>query len=73
MGWYAEVMPLRRSYVDAAVAGIAGYFADRAWRPPIPGVPRVRAFQRRQLKVSLAWAARLLALPEPAWLAAVAD
>jgi hypothetical protein len=73
MGWYAEVMPLRSSYVDAAVAGIAGYFADRAWRPPIPGVPRVRAFQRRQLKVSLAWAARLLALPEPAWLAAVAD
>ena len=73
MGWYAEVMPLRSSYVDAAVAGIAGYFADRAWRPPIPGVPRVRAFQRRQLKVSLAWAARLLDLPEPLWLAAVAD
>ena len=73
MGWYAEVMPLRKSYVDAAVAGIAGYFADRSWRPPIPGVPRVRAFQRRQLKVSLAWAARLLGLPEPRWLAAVAD
>ncbi len=71
--WYAEVMPLRGSYVDAAVAGIAGYFADRSWRPPIPGVPRVRAFQRRQLKVSLAWAARLLGLPEPLWLAAVAD
>jgi len=73
MGWYAEVMPLRAPHVDAAVAGIAGYFADRAWRPPIPGVPRVRAFQRRQLKVSLAWAARLLALPEPLWLAAVPD
>ncbi|HEV8671581.1 MAG TPA: phosphotransferase [Candidatus Limnocylindria bacterium] len=73
MGWYAEVMPLRKSYVDASVAGIAGYFADRAWRPPIPGVPRVRAFQRRQLKVSLAWAARLLGLPEPLWLAAVPD
>jgi len=73
MGWYAEVMPLRKSYVDAAVAGIAAYFADRAWRPPIPGVPRVRAFQRRQLKVSLAWAARLLDLPEPRWLDAVSD
>ena len=71
MAWYAEVMPLRKSYVDAAVAGIAAYFADRAWRPPIPGVPRVRAFQRRQLKVSLAWAARLLDLPEPRWLDAV--
>jgi fructosamine-3-kinase len=73
MAWYAEIMPLRRSYVDAAVAGIAAYFADRAWRPPIPGVPRVRAFQRRQLKVSLAWAAQLLGLPEPRWLAAVPD
>lgn len=73
MGWYAEVMPLRESHLDASVAGIAGYFADRAWRPPIPGVPRVRAFQRRQLKVSLAWAARRLALPDPTWLAAVPD
>jgi hypothetical protein len=73
LGWYAEVLPLRDSHLDASVAGIAGYFADKAWRPPIPGVPRVRAFQRAQLKVSLAWAARRLALPEPAWLAAVAD
>ena len=73
MDWYAEVMPIRDTYVDASVAGIAGYFADRAWRPPIPGVPRVRAFQRRQLVVSLAWAARRLDLPEPRWLAGVAD
>ena len=72
MTWYAEVLPLRDSHLDASVAGIAGYFADKAWRPPIPGVPRVRSFQRAQLKVSLAWAARRLALPEPRWLAAVA-
>ena len=73
LGWYADVLPLRATYVDASVAGIAGYFADRSWRPPIPGVPRVRAWQRAQLKVSLAWAARRLGLPEPTWLAAVAD
>lgn len=73
MGWYAEVMPLRESHLDASVAGIAGYFADRAWRPAIPGLPRVRSWQRRQLKVALAWAARRLDLPEPHWLAAVAD
>ena len=73
MGWYAEVMPVRGSHVDASLAGIAGYFADRAWRSPIPGVPRVRAFQRRQLKVTLAWAARRFDLPEPRWLASVAD
>jgi hypothetical protein len=73
MGWYAEILPVRDSHVDASITGIAGYFADRSWRPPIPGVPRVRAWQRRQLVVSLAWAARRLALPEPGWLAAVAD
>jgi hypothetical protein len=73
LGWYGEVLPLRDSHLDASIAGIAGYFADKAWRPPIPGVPRVRAFQRAQLKVSLAWAARRFALPEPRWLAAVAD
>ena len=73
LGWYGEVLPLRDSHLDASVASIAGYFADRAWRPPVPGVPRVRAFQRAQLKVSLAWAARRFALPEPRWLAAVAD
>jgi hypothetical protein len=71
--WYAEVMPVRDGHVDACIAGIAGYFADRAWRPAIPGVPRVRDFQRRQLKVTLAWATRRLALPEPRWLSAVAD
>ena len=72
LAWYAQVMPLRDSHLDASVAGIAAYFADRSWRPPIPGVPRVRAFQRRQLVVSLAWAARRFALPEPRWLDAVA-
>ncbi|MDQ3096957.1 MAG: phosphotransferase, partial [Chloroflexota bacterium] len=73
MDWYAEVLPLRDAHLDASVAGIAAYFADRAWRPPIAGVPRVRAFQRRQLKVSLAWAARRLGLPDPAWLTSVPD
>jgi hypothetical protein len=71
LGWYAEVKPLRGPHVDASIAAIAGYFADRAWRPPIPGVPRVRAWQRRQLRVSVGWAARRLGLPEPRWLAAV--
>ena len=73
MSWYAEILPLRDSHLDASITAIAGYFADRSWRRPIPGVPRVRAWQRRQLVVSLAWAARRLALPEPRWLAAVRD
>ena len=50
-----------------AVAWIAGFFADLAWRPPIPGLPRLRAFQRQQLGVMLAWASRRLHLSEPDW------
>jgi hypothetical protein len=53
------------------VAAVAGFFAHHAWREPIPGLPRLRGFQRAQLKVSVAWAARRLDLPSPTWLDAV--
>ncbi|HEY3062300.1 MAG TPA: phosphotransferase [Chloroflexota bacterium] len=70
---YADVLPLRPAVVTASIAAIAGFFADRAWRPAIPGLPRVRSIQRRQLRASLAWCARQLELAEPSWLAAVPD
>jgi hypothetical protein len=70
---YDLVLPLRSVALDASIAGIAGYFADRAWRPPVKGLPRIRSVQRRQLKATLAWAARHFDLPEPRWLAAVPD
>jgi hypothetical protein len=73
LGWYEEVLRLRPEMIDASLAGITGYFADRAWRPPIVGLPRVRRWQRDQLKECLRWSARRLALPEPRWLDAVAD
>lgn len=66
--WYAEVLPFGRETLVGAVAGISGYFADRAPRPTLPGLPRLRAIQRTQLVASLGWAARLLKLPAPAWL-----
>src|SRR5437773_2391921 len=59
--------------IDPVVAALAGFFAHHAWRPPIEGLPRLRSIQRRQLKASLAWAARRLDLPEPTWLAGVKD
>lgn len=71
--WYDEVLPLRRRLLASSMAGIAGYFADRAPRPPLAGLPRLRSIQRRQLKTSLPWAARLLGLPRPEWIAAVRD
>jgi len=70
---YDLLLPLRTTALEASIAGVAGYFADRAWRPPSVGLPRLRPWQRRQLKVMLAWAARQFGLPEPRWLAAVAD
>jgi hypothetical protein len=68
VGWYEEVLPLRHDVLCGSVAGIAGYFADRGSRPELPGLPRLRSVQRRQLKTSLAWAARLLDLDDPDWL-----
>lgn len=73
LAWYEEVLPLRATAVDAALAGICGYFSDRAWRPAPKGLPRLRSVQRRQLKASLGWIARRLGLPDPTWLAAVPD
>ena len=73
LAWYEEILPLRARELDASITGIAGYFADRAWRPPMPGLPRLRSIQRRQLKATLAWASRRFDLPEPRWLESVAD
>ena len=71
LAWYEEVLPLRADAIDSSLAGISGFFADRSWKPEIPGLPRVRSFQRRQLKTCLAWTARRWDLPEPRWLDAV--
>jgi Ser/Thr protein kinase RdoA (MazF antagonist) len=65
VAWYAERAPVREEVLDAAVAGVAGFFLDAAWRPEVPGLPRLRSFQRAQLRVTLAWAARRLRLPTP--------
>jgi hypothetical protein len=70
---YESVLALRPRELDASLAGLAGYFADRTWRPPVPGLPRLRSIQRRQLKAMFAWSARRFGLPEPRWLRAVAD
>ncbi len=70
---YACTVPIRQDALRASVATLAGVFARSAPRPPTPELPRIRSIQRRQFKVCLSWAARLLDLPEPRWLAAVAD
>jgi hypothetical protein len=71
VAWYGERLPLRPDALDAAAAWLTAYFADLAWRPDIPGLPRLRTFQRQQMSVMLAWAARRLHLPEPTWVRAI--
>jgi hypothetical protein len=69
--WYGERFPVRPEALDSAIAWMAAFFADLAWRPDIPGLPRLRPFQRRQLGVVLAWASRRLRLPDPTWVSAL--
>jgi hypothetical protein len=76
LAWYAAEAPrqaVRERRLAACIAAVPGFFADRARLPPIPGLPRVRAFQRRQMCTTLRWAARHFALPDPRWLDAVAE
>lgn len=67
MSWYAQKFPVDPHAVDCAIAWFIAFFADRAWRSEIPGLPRVRRFQRQQLGTMLLWAARQWSLPQPAW------
>lgn len=39
----------------AVLAGFAGFFLDRSRRPPPPGLPTVRGFQKAQANVLLDW------------------
>ena len=70
---YTSLLAVRDAPLRGAVALIAGIFMRSAPLPPNKELPRLRSIQRRQLKASLAWAARLLELPEPRWLTAVRD
>jgi hypothetical protein len=71
--WYTHSQPVRADVLITSVAAVAGFFAVHSWQPDLPALPRLRSIQRRQLRASLAWAARLLDLPEPAWLETVPD
>jgi hypothetical protein len=57
--------PFPRRDQQIALGFAAGFFADQAWMPPIPGLPRLRWVQRMQLAVCLGWAADLIGLLEP--------
>src|SRR5262249_29636922 len=70
--WYRQIHPLDPQVMEAAICVAAAFFADRAWLPELPGLPRLRTFQRRQLVVTLRWALLRLGVETPTWLAAMA-
>ena len=41
--------------VNAVIASLTGYFLAYSRRPPLPGIPTLRAFQAAQGEVALAW------------------
>lgn len=47
----------------AVLAGLAGYFVHGSEQPPPPGIPHVRAYQRAQGEVALAWLRERLGEP----------
>lgn len=65
--WYVERGEVDAEALDGSIAWWAAFFADSAWRPDVPGLPRLRSFQRQQLRVLLGWASRRLRLPTPNW------
>jgi aminoglycoside phosphotransferase (APT) family kinase protein len=65
--WYGEQFPLHPAAVECALAWCLTFFAHRAWRPEVPGLPRLRRFQRQQLGVLISWATRHWSFPEPEW------
>ena len=67
MMWYGERFSLENNAVACALAWWLTFFADRAWRPDIPGLPRLRQFQRQQLAVLATWAAHHWSFPAPEW------
>jgi len=44
--------------VTVLLAAVAGFFVERSFRPPPPGLPTIRAFQAAQGGVALEWLRR---------------
>ena len=67
LAWYGEQLALDFNAIEGALAWWLTFFANRAWKSEIPGLPRVRRFQRQQLSILAFWAARQWSFPPPTW------
>jgi hypothetical protein len=55
--------PASAASVNRVLSGLAAYFTDAARQPPPPGLPTLRAFQRRQGEAVVRWLRERLSLP----------
>jgi hypothetical protein len=67
LAWYGEEFSLNSNAIACALAWWLTFFAHRAWQPEVPGLPRLRRFQRQQLGILISWAARQWSFPSPEW------
>ncbi|MGH2478776.1 MAG: phosphotransferase [Ktedonobacteraceae bacterium] len=67
MAWYGEQFPSDPQAIECALAWWLTFFARRAWQAEVPGLPRLRRFQRQQLAVLAYWSARQWSFPVPEW------
>ncbi len=67
LGLYERMSGHRFDAHDVAitVAAVAGFFAQRAGQPELPGLPRLRRVQKLQLFPSLEWLSRSVAIEPP--------
>ena len=66
--WYGQSYPVNHDALLGHLAWFGAFFATLYWREEIPGLPRLRKFQRDQLRVLLYWLSRQLSLSPPDWL-----
>ncbi len=51
-------VPVDPDVITVLLAAVAGFFVERSFRPPPPGLPTIRPFQAAQGAVALAWLRR---------------
>jgi len=70
---YARAFGLDSDLLDASVSAVLSFFLAQAWLPELPGLPRLRRWQRKQLRATAEWAVRRLRLGPAGWTDALAD
>ena len=66
--WYGQRYPVDPEMLTAYISWFCAFFATLFWQDELPGLPRLRKFQRDQLRVLLYWLCRRVEMPGPDWL-----